>query len=345
MLRQTFIILNEEIIYHRSYAKGIEPSLLIDVILNIKKDAFNKFGNESGSYDFFQTRILFTMENDLNLFFILVLGFSNVIESAKPYILEIKQKFVSTYGQDIKENNFTAKNEELDTLFDKVQKNFGAKISIVGLSGVGKTTTTQLIKAEEIPMEHVPTITGKVGTIKLEGINLYLWDFAGQNEFDYLWEKFIEGSDVVLLMTNSTKENVEKSKRFLEISNRIVPFTRLAVIANKQDLPDAMSTEEIEKIMGNKAYGLVAIESGSRDKIIRIIADLLDMNPNISPVLKPIFERDVFISKGNNALEQGDLREAVSFYDKVISLCSELGDISQANEYKNKADKLRTFLN
>ena len=345
MLRQTFIILNEEIIYHRSYAKGIEPSLLIDVILNIKKDAFNKFGNESGSYDFFQTHILFTVENDLNLFFILVLGFSNVIESAKPYILEIKQKFVSTYGQDIKENNFTAKNEELDTIFDKVQRNFGAKISIVGLSGVGKTTTTQLIKAEEIPMEHVPTITGKVGTIKLEGINLYLWDFAGQNEFDYLWENFIAGSDVVLLMTNSTKENVVKSKRFLEISNKVVPFTRLAVIANKQDLPDALSIEEIEKMMGNKVYGLVAIESGSRDKIIRIIADLLDMNPTVSPVLKPIFERDVLINKGNNSLEQGDLREAVNFYDKVISLCSELGDISQGNEYKNKADKLRTFLN
>ncbi|KKK41308.1 hypothetical protein LCGC14_1619370, partial [marine sediment metagenome] len=342
MLRQVYIILNEEIIYHRIYAKGIEPSLLIDVFLNIKRDAFKKFGEESGSYEFFQTRLLFTVEKDLNLLFIFVLGFSTDIENVKSYILEIKQKFLSTYGQEIKENNFTAKNIELDPLFDKLQRNFGAKISIVGLSGVGKTTTTQLIKDEEIPLEHIPTITGKVGTIKLEGINLYLWDFAGQNQFDYLWEKFMAGSDVVLLMTNSTKENVEKSKHFLEISKKVVPFTRLAVIANKQDLPDAMSIEEIEKIMGNKAYGLIAIEPSSRDKIVRIIADLLDMNPNVSPILKPIFERDVNINQGNKALEQGDLREAVNFYEKAISLCFELGDISQGNEYKNKTDKLRT---
>ena len=344
MLRQIYFILDDEIIYHRSYAKGIEPSLLINVYLNIKKDAFTKFGKETGIYEFFNTRILYTVDKELNLLILFVLGFSDEVETAKPHLLRIKKKLLASYIQNIKDNNSSSKNEKLNSILDEVQRNFSAKISIVGLSGVGKTTITQLIKSEEVPMEHIPTIAGKVATIKLEGVNLNLWDFAGQNEFDYLWENFMAGSDAILLMTESTRENLEKSKRFIEISKKIVPFARLAVIANKQDLPGAMKIEEIEEIMASKVYGFVAIAPNSRDKMIRIIADLLDMNPQVSPLLKPIFERDLLISKGKDALEQGNLEEAVNYFDKVSPLCLEIGDDSQAAEFKSKADKLRIFL-
>jgi len=344
MLRQIYFILDDEIIYHRSYAKGIEPSLLINVYLNIKKDAFTKFGKETGIYEFFNTRILYTVDKELNLLILFVLGFSDEVETAKPHLLRIKKKLLASYIQNIKDNNSSSKNEKLNSILDEVQRNFSAKISIVGLSGVGKTTITQLIKSEEVPMEHIPTIAGKVATIKLEGVNLNLWDFAGQNEFDYLWENFMAGSDAILLMTESTRENLEKSKRFIEISKKIVPFARLAVIANKQDLPGAMKIEEIEEIMASKVYGFVAIAPNSRDKMIRIIADLLDMNPQVSPLLKPIFQRDLLISKGIDALEQGNLEEAVKHFDNVSSMCFEIGDDSQAAEFKSKADKLRIFL-
>ena len=345
MLRQIYIILDDKIIYHRNYAKGIEPSLLINVYLNIKKGVFAKFGESTGAYEFFESRILYTVDQDHNLLFLFVLGFSDDIEKAESPLLQMKKKFIDHYGHSIEGNNFSVSSEELNTIVDEIQRNFKAKISIVGLSGVGKTTATRLIKAEEIPMEHIPTITGKVATIKLEGVNLYLWDFAGQNEFDYLWENFLAGTDAILLMTESTKENLEKSKRFMTIAKKVAPFARLAVIANKQDLPNAMRIEEIEELMMAKVYGFVAINPDSREKMIRIIADLLDLNPQISPMLKPIFERDININKGNEALNQGNLEEAVSYYDKVNSACLALGDESQAIEFKRKADKLRIFIN
>ncbi|MEE9379365.1 MAG: ADP-ribosylation factor-like protein [Candidatus Lokiarchaeia archaeon] len=130
----------------------------------------------------------------------------------------MKKKFLVSFGQSIKNNNTSLKHEEIDALIDAIQRNFKAKISIVGCSGVGKTTITSLIKAEEAPIEHIPTITGKVATIKLEDTNLYLWDFAGQDDFDYLWEDFMKGSDAILLMTNSTQENIEKRKKFVDIA-------------------------------------------------------------------------------------------------------------------------------
>ncbi len=343
MLKQVYIILNDKIIYHRSYAKGIDASLLINVYLSIKSEAFSPTGEEIGIHDFFESRILYFVNKELNLLFFFVLGFSDDMMSAKPLIRSLKKKFVENYDQNITEIDFAQKEEELQVIVDEIQRRFRVKISIVGLSGVGKTTTTRLIKSEEVPTQHIPTITGKVATIQLEGVNLYLWDFAGQDQFDYLWERFMTGSDAILLMTDSTQANMEKNKSFIDISSKAVPFARIAIIANKQDLPDAMNIDDIENQMAQKTYSMVAIEPNSRDKIIRIIADLLDLNPEVSPLLKPIFERDMLIKKSQNALGQGDLKEAVKYYDELFSVCNELGDASKANEFKSKADKLRIF--
>ncbi|MFX1480600.1 MAG: ADP-ribosylation factor-like protein, partial [Promethearchaeota archaeon] len=213
-----------------------------------------------------------------------------------------------------------------------------------GFSGVGKTTTTRLIKSEEIPMQHIPTITGEVATIKIGKLSFFLWDFAGQDQFDFLWEKFIRGSDAVLLMTDSTLENLEKSRFFIDLVNKAVPYARFAVIGNKQDLPDVMKVEDIERLMGNKAYGFVAIDPENRPKMIRIIADLLDMDTKVSPLLKPLLERENLMDDAQKALEGGQFQEAVELFEKISSLCLELGDDSLAIDFQKKSEKLRSML-
>ena len=145
-------------------------------------------------------------------------------------------------------------------------------------------------------------------------------------------------------MTDSTLENLEKSIYFFELVNREVPYARLAVIANKQDLPEAMKIEDIERIMGQKTYSFIAIDPNNRSKMIRIIADLLDMDPKVSPLLKPIFERDVLMEKIQKTLEQGEFEETLELFDKISNICLELGDDSLAIELQNKAEKLRKVL-
>ena len=101
MLRQIYFILGDQIIYHRSYAKGIDASTLINVYLNIKKNIFTESGDETGTYDFFDSRILYTIDKDLNFLILFILGFSDDIENAKPHIRRIKMKFLDSYIQDI----------------------------------------------------------------------------------------------------------------------------------------------------------------------------------------------------------------------------------------------------
>jgi small GTP-binding protein len=344
MLRQVFIILRDKLAYHRSYAKGLDTSLFTNVYQKVKKIAQSKFGSETGIYEFFEYKLSYIADEDSNLVIIFVSGLGDNFDDIKPQLKKFKKEFLDFYGDDLAKEDFEIVDEALDPIVDNIHRNLKPKISIVGFSGVGKTTTTRLIKSEEIPMKHIPTITGEVATIKIGKLSFFLWDFAGQDQFDFLWEKFIRGSDAVLLMTDSTLENLEKSRFFIELVNKAVPYARFAVIGNKQDLPDAMKIEDIERLMGNKAYGFVAIDPENRPKMIRIIADLLDMDTKVSPLLKPLLERENLMDEAQKALEGGQFQEAVDLFEKISNLCLELGDDSLAIDFQKKSEKLSSML-
>ena len=344
MLRQFFIILDDDIIYQRNYAKGLDDNFFSNIYMKIKKAAFSKFGAEVGSFEFFEYKLSYTVKKDLNLIILMISGLGDEFENIKPQLNKFKKEFFDIYGDSIKDSEATLITEVIDPMVDAIHKKLKPKISIVGYSGVGKTTTVKLIKAEEIPMQHTPTITGEVATIKIGKLHFLLWDFAGQDEFGFLWEKFIKGSDAVLLITDSTLKNLEKSRYFFELVNKVVPYARLAVIANKQDLDKALKVQDIERLLGQKTYPFIAINPENRTKMIRIIADLLDMDPEVSPLLKPLFERDTLMNEAQKALEKGAFSEAVELFEKIGNTCFELGDDSLALDFQSKAEKLRTLL-
>ncbi|MHA2180041.1 MAG: ADP-ribosylation factor-like protein [Promethearchaeota archaeon] len=261
MLRQVFIVLNDKLAYQRSYAKGLDVSLFSNVFQKVKKVALSKFGPETGMYEFFEYKLSYIVDESTNLVLLFVSGLGDDFKDIEPQLKKFKKEFIEFYGEDFKTDDFEIIEEVLNPIVDTIHRNLKPKISIVGFSGVGKTTTTRLIKSEEIPMQHIPTISGEVSTIKIGKLNFFLWDFAGQDQFDFLWEKFIRGSDAVLLMTDSTLQNLEKSRFFNELVSKAVQYARFAVIANKQDLPNALKIEDIERLMGNKTYGFVSNRS------------------------------------------------------------------------------------
>jgi small GTP-binding protein len=209
---------------------------------------------------------------------------------------------------------------------------------------VGKTTTTKLIRAEEIPVQHIPTITGDIATVKIGKLHFHLWDFAGQEQFSYLWNNFIKGSDAVILVTDSTLENVDKSKFFLELIKQEAPYAHIAVIGNKQDLKGAMNPVQIENILGLKAYSMVANDPNNRDKMIKIVADILEMSAEVSPLLKPLLERDKLIEQATFALKSANFEKAALLFDKISYLCIELGDDSLGKEFFEKSQKIFEML-
>ena len=142
---------------------------------------------------------------------------------------------------------------------------------MIGYPDVGKTTITNLIRSQEIPIKHTPTLNVDIGTLKIGKIYLEIWDYTGQEQFSFLWEEFIKGSNLILIVTDSTLENVEKSKFFLEIVKSQSTQANIVVIGNKQDLDNALEPDQIKKILGLKTYPLIALDQEYREKIIGII--------------------------------------------------------------------------
>lgn len=292
MLRQVYIIKQDDIIYKRIFGNALTDPEIEDISFKIRNMARKAKEKETSHIDFFNYRVSYDVELELNLIFIFVTGLvDDYFRSIKTQLSNFKEDFLKLFADSIeKEMLDYSKIDILNAIIDKMHRNLKPKIAVVGFSGVGKTTIKKLLKLDEIPLQHIPTISGDIATIKIGKLFFSLFDFAGQDQFKYLWKGFIKGSDAVLIITDSTLKNIEKSRFFLELKEKEAYYARSAIIGNKQDLPNVMNVKEIEKLLGLKTYPMIANRIENRDKMIQIITEILDMNIESNPLLDDLVE-------------------------------------------------------
>ena len=132
------------------------------------------------------------------------------------------------------------------------------KIIFSGPVGAGKTTALGSIsdikpfKTEETATDETAnrkektTVAMDYGMLKLDsGERIHLYGTPGQDRFDFMWEILTEGMlGFVVLIDSVRPETFREAKHILEIF-RGYAETPYIVAANKQDLPDAWSPEDL----------------------------------------------------------------------------------------------------
>ncbi len=146
------------------------------------------------------------------------------------------------------------------------------KISLVGNGRVGKSTIRNMLEGKSAPTK--PTIGVDVGRYRDDELTCAVFDLGGQDRFKCLWEDFMRGSSLVMLVTDSTREDVEKSKRILDTLHK-VQGAKIIAIANKQDQTNHLNAMQVEKILGVKTYPMVATETTRRNAMVSIIKENL----------------------------------------------------------------------
>ena len=141
----------------------------------------------------------------------------------------------------------------LISLFSEwVNGNQEASILILGLDASGKTTILNRLKYGD-NMVTVPTIGFNCEHIKFGNLSFIGWDIGGQDEIRKFWHNYFENADAVVFVVDSSDRN-----RFPAVRKELTSLTEhtylkgcaFLIFANKQDLPNAARTSEIEETLG-----------------------------------------------------------------------------------------------
>ncbi|MFX0080857.1 MAG: ADP-ribosylation factor-like protein [Candidatus Hodarchaeota archaeon] len=151
------------------------------------------------------------------------------------------------------------------------------KICFVGQNGVGKSSLLSLLQGRKISKKINPTVGLEIQDSVLNGSKVNIWDFGGQERFRFMWQDFLKGAGLAVLVCDSTEDNIEKTREIYSKFSRYIG-SKIIAIANKQDLPDALSAEQVEKKLGIPTYGMSAIRVDLRGRIRRILEYELDNN-------------------------------------------------------------------
>lgn len=144
------------------------------------------------------------------------------------------------------------------------------KTVLVGESGVGKSTLTKLLKNENSPTERKPTIGVNIEKVPTSLGNMCVWDLAGQRRFQFMWDEFMRGSKLTIVVTDSSSQNVMLTKDLIErhLNNNAA---KVIAIANKQDLQNRMDPGSIEAALGVPTYGMIGTVQDNESKLRQII--------------------------------------------------------------------------
>ncbi len=173
------------------------------------------------------------------------------------------------------------------------------KIVIIGDTNVGKTCIIERLINNTFGNTK-STIGASYTDIKIKGINLKIWDTAGQEKFRSMINMYYKGAKCIIICYDITEENsFNNVKNWLSEIEKNVNGIFIILVGNKCDLNDNRKiTYENAEIFA-KENNMFYIETSAKNninvnKLFDIIAD------KIALINKDEDNCNIDISKNNN---------------------------------------------
>lgn len=145
----------------------------------------------------------------------------------------------------------------LSKMFAKIAGKQEVRILMVGLDAAGKTTILYRLKLGEV-VSTIPTIGFNVETIEYKNLKFTVWDVGGQARIRPLWRHYYQNTQALIFVVDSNDRVPARIERAREELHRMLQEEELRdcyllVFANKQDMPEAMTLNEVTEAMDLKS--------------------------------------------------------------------------------------------
>ena len=126
------------------------------------------------------------------------------------------------------------------------------RVLMVGLDAAGKTTVLYKLKLGEV-VTTIPTIGFNVETVEYQNISFSVWDVGGQDKIRPLWRHYYQNTEGLIFVVDSNDQDrigVAKTELLRMVNEPELQSAAILVLANKQDLPNAMTVSEVTDQLG-----------------------------------------------------------------------------------------------
>eukprot|EP00455_Lapot_gusevi_P044471 TRINITY_DN5559_c0_g1_i2.p1 TRINITY_DN5559_c0_g1~~TRINITY_DN5559_c0_g1_i2.p1 ORF type:complete len:183 (+),score=28.17 TRINITY_DN5559_c0_g1_i2:49-597(+) len=134
---------------------------------------------------------------------------------------------------------------------------FGSKqevrILILGLDNAGKTTILNKLHSPDKIIRTMPTIGFNVETLVYRNIKFQMWDLGGQSNIRPYWRCYYAGTNCVIFVVDSADHErlaIARKELVQMLEEEELREAIFLVMANKQDMANALTAAEISDALG-----------------------------------------------------------------------------------------------
>ncbi|KAF9286453.1 ADP-ribosylation factor-like protein 8B [Mortierella alpina] len=139
----------------------------------------------------------------------------------------------------------------LRSLFFKTEM----ELTLVGLQNSGKTTLVNVIASGQFQEDMIPTVGFNMRKVSKGNVTMKLWDIGGQPRFRSMWERYCRGVNAIVFVIDAADHDKLDAAR-TELRNLLdkpqLASIPVLVLGNKNDLPGALTVDQIIEVMNLK---------------------------------------------------------------------------------------------
>ncbi|TFF99760.1 MAG: hypothetical protein EU541_04130 [Promethearchaeota archaeon] len=332
MLRQIHILYKNQRIFSHTFALALGTEELNTLLDTLESNVTMSMPGKINHRPISENQVFHKGSGDF--YFILIVDLIDKIDFVEDILNKIISKFEGLF-QDLNTfNESDSLKKEFISYIYELQSELHSKIAIIGPINAGKTILYKMLTNET--KERSIMNFAKSSTLSLYDLTFDVWDFQLKDNFALLWQKFITGSDLIILVVDASKYNLKILNHFLSLTTKYGKLSKFLILINKIDLVD--DTEDIKELKKEvdkfDTLEISLLNSSAKEKIFKTITKKL----RIKEKLPNNFEE--LIEEAKRFENQRNLAKALASYKQLVRIANKYQYFSYINEFEEKVRKL-----